>query len=104
MEAKLRILYNKIIEITRQKTTGGKPLTLKANDRLEKSEWETKQRNLRSLILQAHSLQSHTLKLSLKRVAPPEVLLRHMKAALGTAWGGDRHPDGLSGKQLSHVC
>lgn len=38
---KLRILYNKIIEIAREKTTAGKTLTLKANDRVEKSEWET---------------------------------------------------------------
>lgn len=38
MEAKLRMLYNKIIEITRRKSTGGKPLALKAIDRLEKSE------------------------------------------------------------------
>lgn len=36
----LRILYNKIIEILREKTTAGKSLTLKAN-RLEKTEWET---------------------------------------------------------------
>lgn len=64
MEAKSRMLYNKIIEIMRQKSTGGNPLALKDNDRLEKLEWEMKQRNLRSLILKTHSLDSHTLKLS----------------------------------------